>query len=152
MKSIADRMVRLVLLSIGATIASLPCVASAQDAPVQAGQNDEQRKMEIRTTGTIRLEKRVGGCRANLSLEYWQEGHLARVNTTISNNECAASGGEYRIRIVYRGDDGEAVTDEYDESWERDDERTVSVSRTYEIGDDVDLLRVRSRGLTCACR
>ena len=152
MKPVADTTFRLVLLSIAAMLGPLPCAAIAQDAPTESGQKDEERKMEIRTTGTIRLEKRVGGCRANLSLEYWQEGHLARVNTTIGNDECAASGGEYRIRIVYRGDDGESETDEYDETWEREDDRPVSTSKTYEIGDDVDLLRVRSRGLSCECR
>lgn len=122
----------------------------AQDPPLKEKQVLET-SIEVRTSNTIRMEMHAGGCKANLSLEYWQEGREARVNKTITNEECGASSGDYRILVAYRGDDGETVTDEYPETWQRDDEQPVSLTATYEIGDNVDLLRVRSRGLSCAC-
>lgn len=131
---------------------SLAVIAAVTSAPCFAG--DEQTvstEMEIRTSNTIRMEMHAGGCQANLALDYWQKGHLAEVQATVNNEECAASQGDFALHVTYRDSDGAVTTDEHPESWARDDDQAVEISREYEIGHGVDLVRVRSRGLSCSC-
>ncbi len=133
----------------------LCAIGSSQTVAQQEFRTEKQvveTEMEIRTSNVITMEMHAGGCKANLALDYWQEGTIAKVETTIDNQECAASGGTYRILVFYRGDDGETVTDEHPETWERDDDQPVKMAMEYVIPDNVDLVRVRSRGLKCACR
>jgi hypothetical protein len=40
---------------------------------------------------------------------------------------------------------------EFVESWRRDDDQPVKFSADYEIGENVDLVRARSRQLRCTC-
>ena len=97
------------------------------------------------------MEKRVGGCKARLAIEYWQKGDVADVQMVLHNDECAASHGDFTIELRVRNDDGELASEEYAEAWARADDQPVAMSRLYPIGDDVDLIRVRSSGLSCTC-
>lgn len=141
-----------------ATIATTVAVAAlvigiatawAQEAEEPEAKESDQLTIEF--SKTITLEKRVGGCKANLQMEYWQKGHIAEVQSTLTNADCAASSGDYTISVRYRNDDGEMHTDEYQETWERSDGEPITATKHYEIGDDVDLIRVRSRRLSCSC-
>ena len=105
----------------------------------------------IEFSKTIKLEKHLGGCKANLQLEYWQKGDTAEVTSTLLNPDCGASSGDYTVQVRYRRDDGKTLTDEYQETWSREDSKPIVTTRLYPIGDDVDLIRVRSRGLSCSC-
>ena len=121
-------------------------------AMADAQQNDEaNRTLTIELKNTITLEARLGGCEAKLALEYLQKGDLAEVEIEIDNTECAASYGDFTVHVRYRHESGEMHTAEFPETWSRDDGQPVRLSRLYPIGDDVDLVRVRSRGLSCTC-
>ena len=141
---------------LGGVLTAFLCAIGAAEAVAQQEFRTEEQvvetELEIRTSNVITMEMHAGGCKANLALDYWQEGTIAKVETTIDNNECAASEGGYRILVFYRGDDGQTITDEHPETWERDDDQPVKSSVAYEIPDNVDLVRVRSRGLKCECR
>ncbi len=121
---------------------------SAADGPQEA---DAERTMAIELKNTVTLEARMGGCEANLALEYLQKGNQAEVEIVVNNDECAASSGDFTILVRYRHDNGEVFNDEFPETWSRDDDQPVLISRLYPIGDEVDLIRVRSRGLNCTC-
>ena len=121
--------------------------ASAQDTGKKKGTDS----LDIEFSKTITMEMRLGGCEAKLHMEYWQKGDVAEVTSTLDNPECGASSGDYQVRVRYRGEDGELQTDEYDETWARDDTQPIVSTKRYPIGDDVDLVRVTSRGLSCAC-
>lgn len=108
--------------------------------------------LDIEFSKTITMEMRLGGCEAKLQMEYWQKGDVAEVKSTLDNPECGASSGDYQMRVRYRGADGKLQTDEYDETWERDDAQPIVTTKRYPIGDDVDLVRVTSRGLSCTCK
>ena len=99
----------------------------------------------------VKLEYGAGGCKAELRLEYYQKGADAHVKTMLSNEECGASSGDYTIRIRYKDAQGESGQVEYEEAWNRDDDAVVTSEKDYFIGDDIDLVRVNSRGLSCNC-
>lgn len=115
------------------------------------GKKKGANSLDIEFSKTITMEMRLGGCEAKLQMEYWQKGDVAEVTSTLDNPECGASSGDYQMRVRYRGDDGELQTDEYEETWERDDAQPIVTTKRYPIGDDVDLVRVTSRGLSCTC-
>lgn len=120
---------------------------AAEDAPAQDGKNT----LTIKVKKTLTLEKRLGGCEASLAIEYQQNANLVAVRMSLTNQECAASHGDFSVAVSYRDEEGERITDLHDENWSRDDDQPVLISRDYEIGDNVDLINVRSRGLSCEC-
>lgn len=113
--------------------------------------DDGKRTMTVELKKTITLEARMGGCEARLALEYLQKGDQAEVEIEVNNNECAASYGDFTVHVRYRHDNGEMLAAEFPETWSRQDDQPVRLSRLYPIGDEVDLIQVRSRGLSCTC-
>lgn len=100
----------------------------------------------------ITIESKSRKCAARASLEYFQRGAEAEVETSIHTDECGAASGDYVLHITVRGDDDtqpRLLT--FEEAWERSDDRPVETIRRYSIGDDVDLLRIKSRKLSCTC-
>jgi hypothetical protein len=90
-------------------------------------------------------------CKAALSIEYLQLGAIAKVDGVIENKDCAASGGEYTIEARVRDGSGETQKLDFSESWQRTDDQPVNFSAEYPIGDNVELLRIRTSGLRCEC-
>ncbi len=100
----------------------------------------------------IRIESTSNTCQAIASLDYLQRGAEAEVVTNIHTDDCAAAGGNYTLTISVRGDfDKEPRTLSFEEAWERSDNAPVETLRLYPIGDDVDLLRIKARKLSCQC-
>ena len=106
---------------------------------------------EFKVPVEVELEYKSAGCEAKLSLEYFQRGENAQVSSTLTNPQCGASFGSYTVQLRYRGDDGELQSRDYEETWKRGDDEPLKATRLYFIGDDVDLVRVKSRSLTCTC-
>lgn len=93
-----------------------------------------------------------GGCEATGTIEYFQRGAEADVKAAVENPDCAASSGSFVVEITIRADGAtERVKLRFEEQWERDNDAPVIIERRYPIGDDVDLLRVRVRNLSCDC-
>ena len=91
-------------------------------------------------------------CTATVSLNYFQRGHEAQVELAVDNPHCAASEGGFVIEATVREDGvAEAKKLSFPETWQRDDDAAVEMTRRYPIGDNVDLLRIRIRKVTCSC-
>ena len=91
-------------------------------------------------------------CTATVSLDYFQRGHEAQVEMAVENPYCAASQGSFVIEATIREDGAdEAEKLSFPETWQRDDDAAVDITRRYPIGDNVDLLRIRIRKVTCSC-
>ncbi len=132
----------------------------SQGHPVATGEASIkiERSSEHKAEGK-EYEKKVGvtleygqkGCAATLSLEYYQKGTDAHVKSTLQNEQCAASSGSYVIRIRYRPDEGEMGDVEFEETWSRDDDADVVAEKDYFVGEDLEIRRVTSAKLKCAC-
>ena len=90
-------------------------------------------------------------CRAEIALEYSQRNTIAHVEGVIKNEECPASHGEYTIELSVRDGNGESKQLEFDELWQRDDDQPVTFTSDYSIGENVELIRARTRRLRCVC-
>jgi hypothetical protein len=91
-------------------------------------------------------------CGANASFKYLQRGNEAQVDYKIENTDCAVSSGEFRVELTIREDGTDLPTRlSFSESWQRDSDAPFELSKLYPIGDNVDLLRVKIRKLTCYC-
>lgn len=100
----------------------------------------------------IKLESESGMCQATASLDYFQRGAEAQVETSIDTDDCGAAKGDYVVKLTIRADgDQESKVLTFDETWERSEDTPVETMRRYPIGDGVDLLRVKTRKLSCTC-
>jgi len=155
----------------GALIAAGPQVATAQNDP--EGNIDQCRSLSSASrtranacgrddAGTETAEQvltftrdrplvEFAQCEARMVLDYVQVGAFASVEGVIKNTDCGASGGEYTIQARIRDDSGETKTLDFPELWERDDDQPVVFSAKYPIGENVELVRIRSHGLRCEC-
>ncbi len=105
------------------------------------------------STAAVAAEEYVSqSCRATAALDYFQRGAEAEVEARIDNPHCAASSGEFVVEVTVKADGADAPEKlRFEETWSRADEQTVVFARRYPIGNNVDLLRIRIRKLTCAC-
>jgi len=90
-------------------------------------------------------------CQATITTRSEQRDTLAHVEGTVETADCAACSGDYTIVVRIRDASGEVKTLEFPGSWQRADGEPVKVTADYPIGDNVDLLGVRSKGLHCIC-
>lgn len=97
----------------------------------------------------VELESRQ--CATIITVEYFQRDTIARVHGEIGNETCASSNGHYEIEARVKHESGETETLVFTESWQRDDDQTIEFTADYPIGDNVELTRLRSRGLHCTC-
>ncbi len=97
-------------------------------------------------------DRQTNACEATAALRYFQRGAEAEVETTIEILDCAASSGEFTIETTVRTD-GQMDSDKrsFPETWSRDNDEPVVITKRYPIGDDVDLSRVNVRKLRCEC-
>jgi hypothetical protein len=99
----------------------------------------------------ITMEYSTDACKADLSLEYFQKGANAHVKSTLSNEECGASSGDYTVRVKYKDSAGASQLVEFEEAWIRSDDADVVSEKDYPLGDDMDIVRVQSIKLSCHC-
>lgn len=90
-------------------------------------------------------------CSAGSETEYSQQDTVARVEVAIENAHCAASYSRYTMNASVVDEHGTSSRFEFDEFWQRDDDRTVTFSSEYPIGDNVELVRMWVSGLRCTC-
>jgi hypothetical protein len=90
-------------------------------------------------------------CAATIEVAYTQRDSTVGVEGTIAHNVCGASSGDYKVVVSVRNENRELQTLEFFESWERQDDQPVKVSAAYPIGENVDVVRVRSVQLRCTC-
>lgn len=93
----------------------------------------------------------AAGCAAIMELEYSQRNTIANVRGTIDNEDCAASSGDYKLAVKIRDANGELKTLEFPETWQRLDDQPVEFKGEYPIGENVDLVNVRTKQMHCTC-
>ncbi len=129
------------------------CLIGASTA--QADKTDDDGRIvneaEIRTVVQAETEFATNACMANIEIEYYQKNSMAHVETELNNDNCAASSGTYVIQVRYKDAAGEQLTKDFEESWERSDAEAIVGEKDYFVADNIDILRVRSRKLSCIC-
>jgi hypothetical protein len=90
-------------------------------------------------------------CAATTTTEYQQRNTSARVDGAIAISDCTAAAGAYEVAVRIKDESGEDRVLEFSERWQRNDDRDVSFSADYPIGENVELVSVRLRNLTCTC-
>jgi len=131
------------------TVAAV-CVGGVQAASAQ--EQESKKNNEIRYTMTIKTTPPARQrCSASLEFTFQQKNTVAAVDTTLVNPDCGASSGEYTFLVRFRDDSNEVHTLEYPVTWQRDDDLDLETHNEYSIGDNVDLVTVRSRSMSCFC-
>ncbi len=134
---------RYIVFVIGIT---LLFTSAAADRQTKANSTTFSKTFELKT------EQRTTACEATAALEYFQRGTEADVETTIENVDCEASSGTFTIEATVRADgQKDSAKLSFPETWSRDTDEPVEISKRYPIGDNVDLLRVKVRKLRCEC-
>jgi hypothetical protein len=90
-------------------------------------------------------------CAATTTTEYQQRNATARVDGAIAVSDCTAAAGGFVVAVRLTDESGENKVLEFSETWQRGDDRDVTFSADYPIGDNVELVSVRVRNLTCTC-
>ena len=129
--------------------------ARAGQATVDTSVDQERMRVEGQAVKkyTFKLETTRNKlyCQARVSLEFMQRNAVAKVTGIIENDDCGASSGDYAISVRYRAEDGEVHDIEHPERWRRDNDKAFTFEHEYQIGDNVDLIRVRARKVQCVC-
>ena len=130
-----------------ALLASLAFSVDAQRSEQTVLRTEQEIKISIETPAVASND-----CEATSAARYEQRNTMARVEGTITVGSCAApASGEFTLTIRVRDDAGEVKVLEIPETWQRSDDKDVSFSKDYPIGENVELLSARLRGLTCTC-
>jgi len=119
--------------------------ACGEDAPTVV-RSERELRLRLELAAPPSLE-----CESSVELEYFQRDSLARVTGVIDNDTCAASSGAFEIEARVEDEDGVRHALVFGESWERNDDQPVEFTAEYPIGEDVYLVRLRARGLSCTC-
>lgn len=90
-------------------------------------------------------------CVATIEIAYTQRDDQVGVEGVIANNVCGASSGEYKLMVSVRSEDRGLQLLEFIESWERQDDEAVKIAAAFPIGENVDLVRVRTTQVRCTC-
>jgi hypothetical protein len=127
-------------------------IGNAQAISAQEEEQESKKHHEIRYKMTIRTAPAdEQKCEASIYNEFKQKDTVAVVDSTLSNSDCAASSGSYTVLVRFKDENNEMQSIEYPETWQRDDDRAIESHREYFIGDNVDLVTIRSRKLRCVC-
>ena len=104
------------------------------------------------TTLTVEVPApKTAHCATTGSLEYTQRDTIAKVEGQIENQDCAASAGKYTLAVVISDEQHELRTLNFSESWQRNDDKPVKFKADYEIGRNVELVRVKYIQSHCMC-
>jgi hypothetical protein len=90
-------------------------------------------------------------CGASTTTESRQVDAIAHVNGTLEIRDCAAAAGTLTVAVIVKDKSGAEKPLEFTETWQRSDERDVSFTSEYPIGENVELVDVHLSGLTCTC-
>jgi hypothetical protein len=91
-------------------------------------------------------------CEARTWTEYEQVGNVARVTGKVSTSACpAGTTGKFALVARVRDDAGAITPIEFIEMWQSADAEDYIFYADYPIGDDVSLVGLRVRNLTCTC-
>jgi hypothetical protein len=138
---------------LGLSALALPCsTAFAQRAARPAVQDETTFQLERELKITITLpELSNAQCSATSTTKYEQRNTIARVNGTLAVSDCTVASGAFTVAVRTRDEDGAEKPLEFSETWQRSDDQEVPFTADYPIGENMELVSVRLRGLTCTC-
>jgi hypothetical protein len=91
-------------------------------------------------------------CEASTYTEYQQLNTVAHVSGTVGISACpAGTTGSFTLVAHVRDEAGAITPIEFSETWQRADAQDHVFSSDYPIGENVALVSVRVRHLTCTC-
>ena len=90
-------------------------------------------------------------CGASTTTRYQQRDTVARVSGILEIHDCAAASGTFMVDVRVKDDRGAEKPLEFSQPWHRSDDQDVAFTADYPIGENVDLVSVSLRGLTCTC-
>ena len=90
-------------------------------------------------------------CGASTTTRYQQRNTVARVSGTLEIHDCAAASGTFTVDVRVKDESGAERPLEFSQPWQRSDDQDVAFTADYPIGENVDLVSVSLRGLTCTC-
>ena len=111
--------------------------------------------IEVKTKVTLPQQGVTGLCDADLSISYTQMNDRVRIVRNVVNEDCPSSDGIYTLRIRTLGDDGEARTRTFEESWVLEDQKKDRTEKYYSMDGDTRLIWAKvktSRKTRCVCR
>jgi hypothetical protein len=89
-------------------------------------------------------------CSATTTTE--QRNTVAHISTTFAIADCPRASVTFSVAVRVKDESGEEKPPlEFSETWQRTDANEVRFTADYPIGENVDLINVRLRGLTCTC-
>jgi len=134
------------------------CAARAGGSRMRSNNcENDSRSTTLRTehelTINVELPKADGPqCEASALTEYSQRDTLAHIMGTISVASCpAGTTGAFTLAARVKDGAGEIKSIEFKEAWQRDDAQDHTFNSDYPIGENVELVSVRVRNLTCTC-
>ena len=112
--------------------------------------------IEIKRTLTLPPQsiEQPNSCDADLTISSTQMNDRIRIRAKIVNEDCAASSGDYTLRILTMNEEGETHLREFSESWSRQNDAPIELTQYIGMESDVDLLWVRVRtspNTACTC-
>ncbi|MCS5568579.1 MAG: hypothetical protein NZ743_11185 [Pseudomonadales bacterium] len=111
--------------------------------------------IEVKTKVTLPQQGLTGLCDADLSISYTQMNDRVRIVRNVANEDCPSSDGIYTLRIRTLGDNGEARTRTFEESWVLEDQKKDRTEKYYSMDGDTRLIWAKvktSRKTRCVCR
>ena len=140
------------LISTLAATAFIGQVATASDMSAQVQEESiGSRQADKKYTMTFETTKGTKFCKSNTAIEFLQMNTFVSVEGEINVDDCVAASGEYTISIRIRDENGETQNLDFEETWQRTEDVPVIFAADYQIGDNVDLIRVRARRTKCIC-
>jgi hypothetical protein len=133
------------LFLAGPSLAQVPMTGGQQERI--EGNEPVEKKYQI----TFETTQHKRYCQAKVWTEYLQKNTVARVNGGVINEDCGPSSGEFTVSVRFKDENGEVQTTEYVEQWQRDDDQEVLFEGDYLMAENVDLIRVRARKVSCVC-
>ncbi len=100
------------------------------------------------------LQTSASACAAHFAISYFQSNDRIGVDTTVKNEDCVASRGEYELRIRTIDANGSSSTRTVAEQWVRSEPGDVSTTKFYSMNDATGLLWVRvnsNQKTACEC-
>lgn len=109
-------------------------------------------KGETEITTKITLsEIETLNCQAEIAMQYVQMNTTAKIEGSIENEICAASGGSFVISLSVRDSNSDVKILDFPQEWVRENDQAVSFHEEFSIGEGVDLIRARALKVQCKC-
>ncbi len=131
--------------------APLSAEDNAREATLSGNQLEFKRKLKLPAQAVVNADN---ACEAEISISYAQRNDKVKVESEIRNDTCAASHGEYVVRMHTLNMQGESKTTAFPAQWSRLDAAPLHRTNYYPMGDGKDLLWVRvksNRKTRCFC-